>query len=54
MEQLDFNQSGLANIIGFKSRVSEMLNRKRKLNLDKIRNLLSILNIPADVLIQAY
>ncbi len=54
MEQLDYNQNDLARVIGLKSRVSEILNRKRKLSLDMIRKLHEVLNIPTDVLIQAY
>ena len=54
MEQLGYNQSDLATIIGLKSRASEILNKKRKLTLDMIRNLHDALNIPTDVLIQCY
>lgn len=54
MEQLGYNQSDLAKVIGLKSRTSEILNRKRKLTLDIIRQLHDKLNIPTDVLIQAY
>jgi len=54
MEQLGYNQNDLANIIGLKSRASEILNRKRKLSLEMIRQLHERLNIPTDVLIQAY
>ncbi len=54
MEQLGYNQNDLADIIGLKSRASEVLNRKRKLSLEMIRQLHERLNIPTDVLIQAY
>ncbi len=54
MEQLGYNQTDLANVIGFKSRVSEILTKKRKLSLDMIRKLNSSLNIPTDVLIKEY
>jgi HTH-type transcriptional regulator/antitoxin HigA len=54
MEQLGYNQSDLATIIGLKSRASEILNKKRKLTLDMIRNLHDALNIPTEVLIQCY
>jgi len=37
-----------------KSRASEILNKKRKLSLDMIRQLHNKLNIPTDVLIQSY
>ncbi|MNF86333.1 Helix-turn-helix domain protein [compost metagenome] len=54
MEQLGYNQNDLANIVGLKSRASEILNRKRKLSLEMIRQLHEKLHIPTDVLIQAY
>lgn len=54
MEQLGYTQSDLANVVGLKSRASEILSRKRKLSLEMIRQLHEKLNIPTDVLIQAY
>jgi HTH-type transcriptional regulator/antitoxin HigA len=54
MEQLGYNQTDLSEIIGLKSRASEILNKKRKLSLEMIRKLHEKLNIPTDVLIQAY
>ena len=54
MEQLGMKQKDLAEVMGFKSRVSEILNRKRKLTIDMIRNLNQKLNIPSEVLIQNY
>lgn len=54
MEQLGYNQTDLANVVGLKSRASEILNRKRKLSLEMIRQLHDRLNIPTEVLIQAY
>lgn len=54
MEQLGIKQKDLAEALGFKSRVSEILNRKRKLTLEMIRNLHNKLNIPTSVLIQEY
>src|SRR6516162_1179190 len=54
MEQIGYNQTDLANVIGFKSRVSEVLNKKRKLSLDMIRKISEALKIPAEVLIQDY
>ena len=54
MEQLGYNQTDLAKVVGLKSRASEILSRKRKLSLDMIRQLHEKLNIPTDVLIQAY
>lgn len=54
MEQLGYNQTDLSEIIGLKSRASEILSKKRKLSLEMIRKLHEKLNIPTDVLIQAY
>jgi HTH-type transcriptional regulator/antitoxin HigA len=54
MEQMGYTQTDLANVIGLKSRASEILNRKRKLSLEMIRQLHEKLKIPTDVLIQAY
>lgn len=54
MEQMGYTQTDLARIVGLKSRASEILNRKRKLSLDMIRQLHEKLNIPTEVLIQAY
>jgi HTH-type transcriptional regulator/antitoxin HigA len=54
MDQMGYNQNDLAKIIGFKSRASEILSRKRKLSLEMIRQLHHELNIPTDVLIQSY
>ena len=54
MEQMGYNQTDLANIVGLKSRASEILNKKRKLSLEMIRPLHDRLNIPTDVLIQTY
>ena len=54
MEQMGYTQRDLAKIIGFKSRASEILNKKRKLSLDMIRQLHTTLNIPTEVLIQPY
>jgi HTH-type transcriptional regulator / antitoxin HigA len=54
MEQLGYSQSDLATIVGLKSRASEILNRKRKLTLEMIRQLHKALGIPTEVLIQNY
>jgi HTH-type transcriptional regulator/antitoxin HigA len=54
MEQLGYTQTDLAKVVGLKSRASEILSKKRKLSLEMIRQLHEKLNIPTDVLIQAY
>lgn len=54
MEQMGMKQKDLIEVVGFKSRVSEILNRKRKLTLEMIRKISETLKIPTDVLIQEY
>jgi HTH-type transcriptional regulator/antitoxin HigA len=54
MEQLNLEQKDLAGILGSKSRVSEILNRKRRLTLPMIRKLHQNLNIPYESLMNAY
>jgi len=54
MEQMGMKQKDLAEVVGFKSRVSEILSKKRKLTLDMIRKLNATLHIPTEVLIQDY
>ena len=54
MEQMGLKQKDLVEMIGFKSRVSEIMNRKRKLTLEMIRKLNTQLRIPTEVLIQDY
>lgn len=54
MEQMGYKQKDLADIIGYKGRVSEILNRKRKLTLEMIRSLHEKLNIPLEALVKAY
>ncbi len=54
MEQMGLKQKDLVEMVGFKSRVSEVMNKKRKLTLEMIRKLNTNLNIPTEVLIQDY
>ncbi len=54
MEQMDMTRKELAEIIGYKSRVSEILSRKRKLTLKMIRDLHEKLKIPYESLIANY
>jgi HTH-type transcriptional regulator/antitoxin HigA len=54
MEQMNISQSELREIVGFKSRASEILNKKRKLTLKMIRQLSSKLRIPSEILIKEY
>lgn len=52
MEQQGLKQADLVPYIGNKSKVSEVLNRKRPLSLAMIRRLHNELGIPAEVLVQ--
>ena len=54
MEEMHLKQVDLVDAIGGKSRVSEILNRKRKLTVDMIRNLNSRLNLSPKLLIADY
>lgn len=54
MEELQLKQKDLVNEIGGKSRVSEILNRKRKLTVEMIRNLTIKLNLSPELLISDY
>lgn len=54
MEQMGLKQKDLVEMVGFKSRVSEVMNRKRKLTLEMIRKLNTTLRIPTEILIQDY
>ncbi len=54
MEELSLKQKDLVGIIGGKSSVSEILNRKKKLTVQMIRNLESKLNLSASVLVADY
>ena len=51
MEQLGLKPSDLAKILGGRSRVSEVLNKKRKLTVEMMRSLHKHLAIPADSLL---
>lgn len=54
LEQMNMSEVELSEILGYRSRKSEILSGKRKLSLAMIRKLNEKLNIPANVLIQAY
>ena len=54
MESRGLTRSELEPYIGSRSRVSEILNRKRPLTMDMIRKLNKHAKIPADILIQPY
>ena len=54
MEEMQLKQVDLVNEIGGKSRVSEILNRKRKLTVEMIRKLTRRLNLSPGLLINDY
>jgi len=54
MEEMELKQKDLVQVIGTKSIVSEVLNKKRKLTVSMIRNLSEKLKITSEVLIQDY
>ena len=54
MEQMGMKKKDLAEVIGYKSRVTEILTRKRKLTLKMIRSLHEELKIPYESLLTEY
>jgi len=54
MEEMNLKQKDLVGVIGGKSRVSEILNKKKKLTVEMIRELEQILHISASVLVNNY
>ena len=54
MESRGLTRGDMEPFIGSRARVSEVLNRKRALTMEMIRNLHKGLGIPAEVLIQPY
>lgn len=54
MEEMQLKQVDLIDEFGGKNRVSEILNRKRKLTVDMIRKLTKRLNLSPELLISDY
>lgn len=54
MEELGMTRKALETILGGRSRVSEIFNRRRALSLQMIRVLTRRLKVPADVLLTPY
>lgn len=54
MQSMGRTQAELAAILGSPSRASEILNRKRKLNLDMIRKISQTWKLPIDALTDDY
>lgn len=51
MEQMGMTKADMVKYLGSQSRVSEVLNRKRKLTLSMVKSLYKGLRIPADILL---
>jgi HTH-type transcriptional regulator / antitoxin HigA len=51
MEQMGMTNSDMVKYLGSQSRVSEILNKKRKLTLEMIKSLYKGLKIPAEILL---
>ncbi len=54
MEEMNIKQKDLIGIIGGKSRVSEVLNRKKRLTVDMIRGIEKTLHLSASALVKNY
>ncbi|QRR01036.1 helix-turn-helix domain-containing protein [Dyadobacter sandarakinus] len=54
MEELHLKQADLVDALGGKNRVSEVLNRKRKLTVEMIRNLSARLHLSVNTLVADY
>ena len=54
MEQAGLTKKDLAEILGYKSRVTDIFNKHRKLNLSMVRKLYKELHIPLETLIKEY
>jgi len=54
IEELGHSQAQLAEILGSRSRASEVLARRRRLTLEMIQKLTASWKIPADLLVQPY
>ena len=51
MEQMGMSKADMVKYLGSQSRVSEILNRKRKLTLKMVKSLYKGLKIPAEILL---
>jgi HTH-type transcriptional regulator/antitoxin HigA len=54
IEELGYTQAELADILGSRSRASEVLARRRPLTLEMIQKINASWKIPADLLVQPY
>ena len=54
MQDMNLRQKDLVGVIGGKSRVSEILNKKKRLTVEMIRKLERLLNISASAMVNNY
>lgn len=54
MDDMNMKSVDLGNLIGGRSRATEILNKKRKLTLEMIRKINQNLSIPTDILVKEY
>jgi len=54
MEEMNMKQKDLVGVIGGKSRVSEILNKKKRLTVEMIRKLEDLLHLSASILVNNY
>jgi len=54
MEMRGIGQRELASLLNSRSRASEILNRKRPLNLEQIRKISAAWNVPAEAMVREY
>jgi len=54
IDELGHTQAELAELLGSRSRASEVLSRKRALNVDMIHKISDAWKIPADLLVRPY
>jgi HTH-type transcriptional regulator/antitoxin HigA len=54
MEEMNIKQKDLVGVIGGKSRVSEILNKKKRLTVDMIRKLEEMLHLSSSILVSNY
>lgn len=54
MNDMNMKSVDLGNLIGGRSRASEILNRKRKFNKEMIRKISQNRGIPTDILVKEY
>lgn len=54
ISDLGHSQAELAELLGSRSRASEVLNRRRALNVDMVHKISTKWHIPADILVRPY